>query len=82
MPGRPAAESRQEYERATIQRNYGDAAMSTKKPRKSLEDSVANEFVYDSQKQLEVNSAPEVEHNHEAVKSEEKPVESNLVSKF
>lgn len=56
--------------------------MSTKKPRKSLEDSVANEFVYDSQKQLEVNSAPEVEHNHEAVKSEEKPVESNLVSKF
>lgn len=56
--------------------------MSTKKPRKSLEDSLANEFVFGSQKQSEVNPDPEVEHSHDTSKSEEKPVESNLVSKL
>lgn len=56
--------------------------MSTKKPRKSLEDTLASEFVYGSQNQPEVNPDPEVEDNHDTPKSEEKLAEKSLMSKL
>jgi len=56
--------------------------MSTKKPRKSLEDSLANEFVFGSQKQPEVNPLPEVEHSHDTLKPQDKSMESGLMSKL
>jgi hypothetical protein len=58
--------------------------MSTKKPRKSLEDSLANEFVFGSQKQAEVNTDLdlEVERSHDTPNSQEKLIEPGLVSKL
>lgn len=56
--------------------------MSTKKSRKSLEDSLASEFVYGSQKQPEVNSDPEAEHSKDTPLSQEKSIEKSLMSKL
>lgn len=56
--------------------------MSNRKTRKSLEDSLANEFVYGSQKQPEVNSDPEVEHTEDTPLPQEKSLEPGLMSKL
>lgn len=56
--------------------------MSTKKTRKSLEDSLANEFVYGSQKQSEDNADPEVERSEDIPLPQEKSLEPGLMSKL
>lgn len=77
LPGRPAAESASEFDR--LFRDYGDAAMTPKKPRKPLDDSLADVFVYGTSEATPIPLEPQLPQDAQSPTQSTEPIKPERV---